>query len=467
MKIIQEATETKEGRIALSSASYQAFMFIYLPHHMLLEPAEFHGELTTELQSGAQFLSVIGFRGCAKTTMASLGFILWAAVTKQYHFILNVGDTATQAAINIENIRYELENNEQLMADFGDMSVGISKLRSWTQTNLLLNNGVRIMSRSRGQKVRGLKHRETRPDLVVIDDPEEREKVQRKEYRDKTQAWLEGDVIPAIEEFKSRLIIIGNKLHMDGLMMRISNGKIAPGLFKTMEFPLIDANGKCLWPGKFPDQEALDRQMTKVGRIAWLREYLLKVIPPDGQDVKDEWIQRYDKIPESPIKAAVGVDLAISKKSTADYTSMVSGVVAYHEGRPKIYIQPNPVNERLSALETQNRMKLLAQTLRIYMTPVFYVEDVAYQRAAVELAEAQLLAVQGIRAGGDKRARLATVATFIQNGTVVFPQSGCEDLIAQLVGFGVEDHDDLVDAFVYLILGLSQEGFELQKVILL
>jgi hypothetical protein len=40
----------------------------------------------------------------------------------------------------------------------------------------------------------------------------------------------------------------------------------------------------------------------------------------------------------------------------------------------------------------------------------------------------------------------------------------CSDGITQLLGFGIEKHDDAVDALVYLILGLVGEGIALQEV---
>jgi len=58
----------------------------------------------------------------------------------------------------------------------------------------------------------------------------------------------------------------------------------------------------------------------------------------------------------------------------------------------------------------------------------------------------------------DKRARLRVAARYIKNGTVKFPRKECEQLLTQLLGFGVEKHDDAVDALVYLILGLIGEG---------
>ena len=71
--------------------------------------------------------------------------------------------------------------------------------------------------------------------------------------------------------------------------------------------------------------------------------------------------------------------------------------------------------------------------------------------------------VQAMHPIKDKRARLRVAARYIRNGTVKFPRSGCEQLLNQLFGFGSEKHDDLVDALVYLILGVVGEGVEQQR----
>jgi predicted phage terminase large subunit-like protein len=236
-------------------------------------------------------------------------------------------------------------------------------------------------------------------------------------------------------------------------------------VFAHREYPLLDKTGKCSWVGKYPTPEALKKQEAKVGRIAWMREYLHKVVPQDDQEIKEEWIQYYDNLPmKTAGKGGVGVDLAISKKETADFTAMVSGVLSFENGQPKIHVIPNPVNARLSFHETIEQMKSIHMAMRLYAHPTFYIEDVAYQKAALEEAHRHMLSVQAMKPGSDKRARLRTAATYIQNGVVLFPRKGCEDLIAQMLGFGVEDHDDLVDALVYLILGLADRGLRMPKV---
>jgi len=58
---------------------------------------------------------------------------------------------------------------------------------------------------------------------------------------------------------------------------------------------------------------------------------------------------------------------------------------------------------------------------------------------------------EGIKLHGqDKRARLALTTNYIFNGVILFPSHGAEDLINQLVNFGVEKYDDLADAFSLL-----------------
>lgn len=59
---------------------------------------------------------------------------------------------------------------------------------------------------------------------------------------------------------------------------------------------------------------------------------------------------------------------------------------------------------------------------------------------------------------------MRVAARYIKMGIVKFPRYGCEHLLGQLLGFGVEKHDDAVDALVYLILGLVGEAIAPQEI---
>lgn len=455
-------TETKDLFDIKNVVRYSTYGFVAgcLPHYVSIPSAEFHRELSYILDNPSNDLvEVIGFRDSAKSTYASLAFPLRVALSGEYHFIVLINDTTEQVKLSIANIRHEIENNPYIKKYFGDITVG----KTWSETNLLLSNGVRIIGRSRGQNIRGIRHRQYRPDCIIIDDPENLVQVRKKEIRDATERWFNSEVIPAQQSFNCKLIVIGNFLHNDGFIARLERNP----LFKVIKFPLIDKEtGKCNWSAKYPTQEALDRQRKKVGETAWAREYLLTIVSEEDQIIKETDIVKYpnhllidtDREGKKVLKikdSGTGVDLAISEKQTADYTSMVSGYNADWDGG-HILVLPNPVNKRLDldatikeALEINKKMPFGHK---------FFVEDIGYQKAAVQGFEKRGMSVFPMRPITDKRARLESVAPYVKSGFVQFPENGAEDLIQQIINFGVESHDDMVDAFVYMVLGLVNKS---------
>lgn len=388
-----------------------------------------------------------------------LAFPIWSVISGRAKFPLLIADTFQQAALHISNLKNELESNELLKTDWGIFSGG----DEWQATNLVIPKyGARIIAKSTGQKIRGIRHKEFRPDLCVNDDLENLEDVRTKEQRDKTYFWFLGDVLPAMGD-EAKIILVGNLLHSDSLLMRIKK-QIEDGSRsgKVLEFPFLDKEGKPLWIEKFPNEQAVEKEKTKINdNRTWQREYFLKIIPSEGQEIQDDWIKSYDRLPpeEAVIYQGTGIDLAISKKATADYTAMVSGKLAKIDGEIKIFIMPNPTNERLSLHETIEKAKSVSLALGEGNLTPLWVEDVAYQKAAIQELVREGLPAEGIKVSMDKLSRLRTVAIYIQNGTVLFPKRGCEDLLIQLTGFGVEAYDDLSDGFILLVQSLMSQTF--------
>src|ERR1700730_6483616 len=60
-------------------------------------------------------------------------------------------------------------------------------------------------------------------------------------------------------------------------------------------------------------------------------------------------------------------------------------------------------------------------------------------------------------------AKLRVAARYIKTGIVKLPRTGCEQLLGQLLGFGVGKRE-AVDELVYLILGLVGEGIAPQEI---
>jgi predicted phage terminase large subunit-like protein len=221
------------------------------------------------------------------------------------------------------------------------------------------------------------------------------------------------------------------------------------------EYPIIDEGGKPLWPGKYPTAEHIEQERRKVAsNTAWAREYLLKIISTDDQVIRREWIKTYQELPKATFHTyhAISVDLALSLSSRADYTAMVAALICGSGENLRIYILSNPVNERMTSLETIERIKMVVTPLG-HSTKIF-IEDVQYQGSLVEhLRRANFKAI-GVKVHQDKYSRIAAVSFLVEDGKVLFPEKpdkNIEALINQLIGFGVEKHDDLTDAFSMLL----------------
>lgn len=434
----------------------------YFPHYAMLPTAPFHYDLSSVLDDPTKDLvEIIGFRNSAKSTYSTLAFPIRVALTSQYKFIVVINDTTEQVEITMDNIRYELENNEYIKRDFPHLQLK----KTWSKYNIVLSNGVRIIGRSRGQNIRGIRHRQTRPDCIIIDDPENLKQVRMKKNRDQTEAWFNAEIMPAKSAFGAKLIVIGNMLHNDGFISRLSKNP----LFAVIRLPALDNEGTPLWLAQYPSRKAIKRKQTEVGIASWSREYMLKAVVPEDQPIRETDIRTYpmslltktdeqgDKL-ISILDSGDGVDLAISEKTSADFTAIVGGYKVMvkqgelKDGKPKIFILPHATNKRMDFDTTLKRIKTINAT-RPHGTR-FFVEDIGYQKSALQTLKKSGISVHPMRPINDKRARLESIAPFVKDGTVMFCEQGCEELITQILNFGSEEHDDLVDSFVYLVIGL-------------
>lgn len=448
-------------RQAVTRDSHLMFFNIYFPQYVKYPLAEFQKDVFRITEDASNRLAcIVAFRGSGKSTIITFSYTLWAILgVQQKKFVLIICQTQAQAKQAMMNIRNELENNPCLKSDLGPFQ---EESGEWAASSLVFKNtGARIMIASLEQSIRGVRHHEHRPDLIILDDVEDVNSTKSYESRQKNFEWFTREVVP-LGDVGTRIIIVGNLLHEDSLVMRLKEkiqAKELGGIFRL--FPLLDEQEKCLWPGKFDTAEKIEELHRSVAsEFAWQQEYLLNPVSDETRVIHPEWLQYYDCISEpvygdDPV-TYTAVDVAISLKDTADYTAMVSAKVIGRGQNIKIYILPNPVNERLTFPDMTARIQSLHEIHGNCQYNSIFVENVQGQDFLVQALSGQLLPVIGVRPQGDKRERLSLVSRFVSNGNVLFPKLGAEDLIRQLVGFGLERHDDLADAFSMLILKIVE-----------
>lgn len=452
--IIQRVLEDPRIRIETAKQSFEWFFNIYLNSFITYETAPFQKRIFEIAQDEQEHLSIIvSFRGSAKTTIMALGYPIWAILGRmQKKFVVIVCDTQDLARQRLANIRSQLESNALLRRELGPFKDDVGQ---WGAGSLSIPKyGARITVASREQSIRGSIHDQYRPDLIILDDVENLEIVKTKEGRDKLDDWFHNDIMP-LGSLNTKIVIIGNLLHEDSMIMRqkelIERGEMSGGYY---QFP-VRIGDHILWPGKYPNLEALERAQKQLGNLrSWLREYELRIIPDDDQIIQGGWIQYYETLPQvlkgQTTYLATGIDLALIKSTTADFTAMVTARIIVHNDQYKIYILPHPVNKRINFPEQREQVINL---VRSFKEPYHYlfIESFGTQGALVEELVRLNYKAEGVTPPGSKAERLKYVSDLVRNGTVLFPKTGTEELRQQLLGFGVEKHEDLADAFAILL----------------
>jgi hypothetical protein len=443
-------------RMDLACKSLTYFAHIYFPEYFTYETAPFQHEIYKLLtDDDIKHLGVVAFRGGGKSTLVSTFYPIWSVLgVMQKKYVLIASQTQPQAQQHLKNIRREFESNELLRKDFGPLE---ELSDEWATSSFVLTQfDARLSAVSSEQSIRGTRHGSHRPDLVIADDVEDRNSVKTSAGRDKTYDWYTSELLP-IGSPQTRFVLIGNLLHADSLMMRMKTYtetfNDSSFVFKT--YPLVDEDGVCLWPGKYPDTESLSKERSAApSEQAWYREFLLKILPDERQIVKVEDIHYYSAIPThlrgGYYKTAISVDLAISKSTTADFTGIVTMEKHGLGSNAKIYIHPHPVNKRNLYSDTVDDV---CDIKLAHPSADIFIEDVGMQRSIIEMFDAKnIRAIAVPIKGRDKQERLQITAYWIKKGLVQFPETGCEKLLNQIIGFGVE-RDDLLDAFT---LGVIQ-----------
>jgi phage terminase large subunit-like protein len=407
---------------------------------------------------------IVAFRGSGKSTLISLVYAIWSIIGKQdAKFVLLFSQTQGQSRQILANIKMEFESNELLRKDFGSFEESNDE---WRSTTLVLSRyRAKIMIASTGESIRGYRHGQHRPDVIIFDDIEDNDSVRTKESRDKTYQFVTSQAIPA-GDINTKVIMIGNLLHEDSIVKRFINEinlRSRDGIFRL--YPVLK-DGRPLWREKFTSKAHIDALKRKIGNEkVFRREFMLEIVPEDDQVIDLNWIHYYDELPiltgSNYRFTAIGVDLAIIEKDSGDFTSFISALIFGYGEDMKIYILPNPVNKRMNFSTTEVELKNLVESLGGKDNVKIYIENVGYQQAFVEVMQNQGFMAEGVSVNSaSKRERLMFISYLVRAGKVLFPRYGAENLITQLIGFGIEKYDDLADAFSLLIKKAREDSKE-------
>jgi len=451
------------------------FANYYFPHYLKKKSSELHFYLYETFQNlkGGERIAIAAPRGNAKSSISTTIVPLFMALNKKKKFTVLLSDSSTQANSFLASIREEIENNERIIQDYGDQVGDI-----WKFDDIILKNGSKIQSLGAKKKIRGLRHKDQRPDLIIGDDLENDENVSNPDQRRKMSDWWFKAVSKAGDE-TTDIVIVGTILHYDSLLATLLKNPIyksrkfqavkkfsqsdlwhkwedlyslkrikeAEELFKDNKDDMLSGTD-VLWED---GQSYLDLMVIRLteGPASFDSEYQNNPVNPEDCLFREEWFKFHEGGEYTQIVGAVDPSLG---KIKGDYSAIV--FLGKHKDG---YIDVLKATvERLYPDQTIKRIiddaKSIHKSYPQTKITAFGVETVAFQ----EFFKDQLIdetrkegvylpVVETENQTTKKKVRIQSLQPHIKNGTIRFKQDQ-RLLLEQLKYYPLADHDDAPDA---------------------
>ncbi|MDI6853165.1 MAG: phage terminase large subunit [Deltaproteobacteria bacterium] len=443
----EDSQERREARLQRAAADPLYFCRTYLPHYFSQAPAPFHYELVQLLDSRGPVLTPIAAaapREFAKSTVCSFGYVLHQICFGRRHFIIIGSDTEDLASDLTGYIYLELLYNERLHQDFGEL-VRPNK----AVNDFVTKNDVRVKARGRGQRLRGLKHKQWRPDLVILDDLENDVNVRNPEIVKQILDWVQSAVYPAIEA-QGTLMVIGTILRQRSALHLMLTSKEEPYChFQRRLYRALNEDGSSLWEARHPAAK-LKQQKQLMGSAAFNREKMNEPAPEGGL-FDENWIHYYHpgSLKDKDLVCVGFFDPSLESGGSADYKAVITLGWAPQELVFYVldaFIQKTTLEQTLRAIFNRHKE-------RPYF--IFGVEDNLFQRLLLKEFDVlgkelgMLLPVKGVTQRLAKETRVAGLAPLLERGRIRFIRghSDQELLVEQLLYFPSRTlHDDGPDA---------------------
>ena len=491
-------------RRKLGAIDMEFFGRAYFPHYFSRPSPEFHRELDAIWQQGVlkgrypltpadtKAISrlpgvrraVAAPRGHAKSTNLTFKGTMHSTLYGYKHYPIIISDSSEQAEGFLDNIRVEFEENTAILEDFGSLAGSV-----WRSNVLVTKTNIKIEAIGSGKKIRGRKHRNWRPDLIILDDVENDENVRTPEQRKKLKDWFDKAVSKSGDDYTD-IVYIGTLLHYDSLLAKtLTNPAYRSIKYKAViQFSQADDLWQ-QWESIFTDLSNDDREsealaffqahkaaMLEGTQVLWeekLSYYDLMVmrvsegeasfnseeqnepINPDDCLFMEEWFEYYNEAEVNfgdPAFDFFGfIDPSLGKTKRSDFSAIVT--LAKHKGSGYMYVVDADIERRhpdriiadvlakerwLRASFGHGYRKLGAETNQFQW---FLKEELAKASAKAGL----YLPIEEVQQTSDKVMRIQTLQPDVKNKYIKFNRRH-KRLLEQLTQFPMGAHDDGPDA---------------------
>tara|TARA_Y100000592_G_scaffold28717_1_gene45681 strand:- start:25 stop:1539 length:1515 start_codon:yes stop_codon:yes gene_type:complete len=434
------------------------------------EVPPFHHEIYKSLSDETlKRVLIAAPRGTAKSTVTSLILPLHKIAFKSSDrdlFIVIISESQTQSINFLSRIKYHLENSTNFKSMFGDY--GPNTAKRWTNNDIVLANGARIVAVGTGQRVRGFIEGDTRPNLIIVDDYESELNASTQEGRAKNRKWITEAVIPSLSD-EGRIVMIGTVISEDCFLYW---AKDSPA-WETLWFSIYNDDGKSIWEERFPEERIMQikQEFESVGNLnGFYQEYMNEAQSPDNAPFKPEYIKLHHysfkrekgqnvltrtidgRVDRKLIDVYCGIDPASSLAARSDFF-VIATMGIDSDGNKYI------IDILRDKLDPAIQPETIIKTYKKYKPKRMKIETVGYQEALRSNVRKLMLdeglyipgLEKGIKPRQKKSERLLSLVAPLARGEFYFRP---EDIHAQqeFLSYPRGKHDDILDAIYYALL---------------
>jgi predicted phage terminase large subunit-like protein len=441
-----------------------------MPNMFSAESPAFHYDITKVLMDEEdKQVNIIAPRGHAKSSVVAGVYPLFHLMfSKGIKVIVLVSRTQQHAIKLLGTIKDVLDYSKEFRYFFGYW--GMQSARKWSNAEIELKDGSLIICKGTGQQIRGIKHGNQRPTLLILDDPEDENNTKTSEAMEANLRWLLQSGVPSLDALKGRVCVIGTPQHQRCIVETLKDMKG----WNTLEFrPDLD-QGIALWEDIWSIKKLKQKkeELDSINRLSvFYREYLCQIVGDEENLFRQEHFQYYNGHVEKdeqglstliltslngeevderrPVNIFTGVDPASSTKKGADFSVVFNLAVDEDHNR---FILPY-YRKRATPLDLADA---IIQNFKHYKSTKTRIESVGYQEMLRQYIKEQAqqlgMFIPGLEIKENPRTsksyRLESLQPLFANKKI-FLQDNMQALIDELLLYPRGKHDDLLDGFFY------------------
>lgn len=419
--------------------------------------APFHYKLSHILLESTKHFVIEMFRESAKSTYVLKAFpILSLAHPKEEtRYITIIKQNVTLAQAKLKEIVDEYITNEVLNINLIKVvKNSADAFEAIVRAKGKKNIRVRLEAYGKGSSIRGLTWKNIRPQIIIIDDPQDLEDAQSDVTLEKDWSWFLSDVLFLSKT--GRVFLIGNNLGKKCIVERVMD---EPTLeFERLKIPALDEQGNSTWPEQFSTEFLMKQkaQFTALGKLdIWYRERMCQAISPETQKFKQEYFKFFEEsnLPET-FDIDITIDPAISKKKEACNTSIIA--VAKNMYSPNWYVLDYKFGKYDPYDLINNTFEMYKELHRLYPNAFIrvWVEGVAYQEALKYVFEEEMkraklfIFIDTFVDRQDKKQRIEGLVPMFKIG-VIFLRSWMTALIEEALLYPMGATVDIIDGLAF------------------